>query len=290
MTSIRNIVVGLDFSPGSQAALERALELAVAHGAALRLLHAFDVSAWHSLQGVLQPQRLTTEPPPDVQTRQHLNELAQTLTTRTGLEVQARMYVGSAGSAINSYVNEQAGTLVVIGARAEPGLGSTAAQVLNAPAAPVLVVRRAPTRPYQQLLLAVDLSDVSRVAAALAIRLYPHARHHLLYVLDPARERGVRLDATSEAPVERLQQAMLALAREQLTQLAQALPAPTPHALTTEVLDQVPPRAITERAAALPADCVVVGYGRLSPLSDRLLGNMALHVLQHTLGDVLVVP
>lgn len=59
MTTIRSIVVATDFSPGATAALERAVQLAVAHGASLRLLHAFDVSAWHSLKGVFDPQRLT---------------------------------------------------------------------------------------------------------------------------------------------------------------------------------------------------------------------------------------
>lgn len=293
MTTFRNIVVGTDFSAGAQAAVERAVQLALAHGASLRLLHAFDVSVRHSLKGVFDAKRFTTDVLPDVRTQHRLNELAQALAARTGLEVQARFSVGRADSAINTYAREHAGALVVIGSRADPallGLGSSAAKVLRAPAGPILVVRWAESRPYQQVLSAVDLGDASLALAALAIGLFPGAQHHLLHVLDPAQERAVWMDAQSKEPIERLHQAMLAQASEQLAELVQALPKETVHPLATELLGQVPARAIVERAAALPADCVVVGYGGQDTAGERLLGNMAQHVLQHTLRDVLVVP
>lgn len=293
MTTFRNIVVGTDFSAGSQAAVERAVQLALAHGASLRLLHAFDVSAWHSLKGVFDAKRFTTDLTPDVRAQHHLNEQAQALAARTGLDVQARFSVGRADSAINSYVSEHGSALVVIGSRAEPalvGLGSTVAKVLRAPAGPVLVVRWAESRPYQQVLSAVDLGDASLRAVAFAIRLWPGAHHHLLHALDPARARAVWMDAVSKEPIQELHDKMQAQASDELAQLVQALPKEALHPLSTELLDAAPARAIIERAAALPADCVVVGYGGQGTASERLLGNMAQHVLQHTLRDVLVVP
>ena len=183
MTTIRSIVAATDFSAGSQAAMERALQVALAHGASLRLLHAFDVSARHSLQGVLDPQRLTTDAPPDVRMQRHLNELAQTPAARSGLEVQARFSIGSAESAITAYVTAHATSLVVIASRADPalpGLGSTASKVLRSPACPILVVRWMQARPYDLVLSAVDLDEASMRAAAFAIRLFPAAQHHLL--------------------------------------------------------------------------------------------------------------
>lgn len=293
MTTFRNIVVGADFSAGSQAAVERAVQLALAHGASLRLLHAFDVSAWHSLKGVFDVKRLATDLTPDVRTQRYLNELAQALAARTGLDVQACFSVGRADSAINSYASEHGSALVVIGSRAEPaliGLGSTVTRVLRAPACPVLVVRWAESRPYQQVLSAVDLGDASLRAVAFAIRLLPAAQHHLLHALDPARERAVWMDAVSKEPIEDLHDKMQAQASEELAQLVQALPPEALHPLRTELLAAAPARAITLRAAALPADCVVVGYAGPGTASERLLGNIAQHVLQHTLRDVLVVP
>lgn len=160
MTMIRTIVATTDFSPGSHAVVERAVQLAVAHGALLRLLHAFDVSAWQSLKGVFDPQRLTMRQPPDLRMQRRLSDLAATLATRTGLEVEARFSIGSAHSAINMYVTAHAPSLVVLGSRAEPampGLGSTALKVLRSPACPMLIVRSTESRPYDKVLSAVDM-------------------------------------------------------------------------------------------------------------------------------------
>ena len=44
MTAIRSYVAATDLSPGSNAAVERAVSLAATHGASLRLLHAFAVA------------------------------------------------------------------------------------------------------------------------------------------------------------------------------------------------------------------------------------------------------
>lgn len=45
MTAIRSYAAATDFSPGSNAAVERAVPLAATHGASLRLLHALAVAA-----------------------------------------------------------------------------------------------------------------------------------------------------------------------------------------------------------------------------------------------------
>ena len=45
MTAIRSYLAATHFSPGSNAAFERAVSLAATHGASLRLLHAFAVAA-----------------------------------------------------------------------------------------------------------------------------------------------------------------------------------------------------------------------------------------------------
>ena len=45
MTTIRSLAAATDLSTGSNAAVERAVQLAATHGASLRLLHAFAVAA-----------------------------------------------------------------------------------------------------------------------------------------------------------------------------------------------------------------------------------------------------
>ncbi|NDP39705.1 MAG: universal stress protein [Rhodoferax sp.] len=276
MTPIHNIVVATDFSPGAAAAVDRAVQVALTHGAVLRLLHGFDVSAWHSLQGVFDPRRLAREPPPDVQIKRRLNELSASLATQTGLQVEAHFSVGEADVAIRAYVAAHDTALLVIGARAELsilGLGSTASRLVRAPNCPVLMVRFDPARPYSTMLAAVDLSALAKRAATVAIGLFPAAQHHLALALGPGPQQSVHAQALHD-----------------LDQFARGLSGKAQNPVVAEVLDDVPARAILERAAALAVDCVVVGHHGRDGGTEAQLGSMAQQVLQHTLRDVLLVP
>lgn len=292
MTTIRSIVVTTDFSPGSDAAVERAVQLAQAHGASLRLLHAFDVSAWHSLRGVFDLQRLTVDPPPDVRMQQRLTELASTLATQTGLKVDASFSVGDPESAIKAYATAHTPSLVVIGSRAEPaisGLGSTASKVLRSPACPILIVRSVDTRPYDKVLSAVDMREGSVRAATVALTLFPAAYHHLLFAVELALAPS-RIGGIAKEQIQQILESMHAQATRELSQLAQSLSGLAVHPVAADVADDVPARAIVVRAVELPADCVAVGHHGEGTMSDSPLGSMAQHVLHHTLRDVLVVP
>jgi len=276
MTPIHNIVVATDFSPGAVAAVEQAVQVARTHGAVLRLLHVFDVSAWHSLQGVFDPRRLAREPPPDVQIRRRLNELSASLATQTGLRVEVHFSVGKADTAIQTYVAAHDTALLVIGSRAELsilGLGSTASRLVRAPDCPVLMVRCGPARAYATVLAAVDLSAQAKRAATIAMGLFPAAQHHLTLALGPGPDESVHAQALHD-----------------LGQFAQSLTGKIRHPAISEVVDDVPARAILERAAALPADCVVVGHHGKNGRTEVSIGSIAQQVLQHTLRDVLLVP
>lgn len=290
MTMIRTIVAATDFSPGSHAAVERAVQPAEAHGASRRLLHAFDVSAWHSLKGVFDPQRLTMRPPPDLRMQRRLSDLAA---TRTGLEVEARFSIGSAHSAINMYVTAHAPSLVVLGSRAEPampGLGSTALKVLRSPACPMLIVRSTKSRPCDKVLSAVDMRDGSVRAARAAIRLFPAAHQHLLHAVDPTLELALWMGDVAKEQIRLLHDSMYTKALRQLAQLAQELTREADHQVGAEVVGDVAAQAIVEHAAALPADCMAVGRHGEGTVAERVFGNMAQQVLHHGLRDVLVVP
>lgn len=293
MKTIHSIAAATDFSPGSNAAVERAVQLAVAHGASLRLLHAFDVSAGHSLKGVFDPQRLTRNAPPDVLMRQHLSDLAAALTMQTGLRVETGFSVGNADSAINAYVAAHDVSVVVIGSRAEPamaGLGRTASKLVRSLAYPVLIVRSSGARPYEKVLLAVDMLDGSARVAASALTLFPAAHHHLLHAVDPELERVLGKSPVAKEQMRVQHESMHALAVRQLELLAQEMTTRFKHQVATEVVDDVPSRAIIERAATLHVDCVALGHHGHGGSAERLLGSMVQHVLQHTLRDVLVVP
>jgi nucleotide-binding universal stress UspA family protein len=292
MTTIHSIVATTDFSPGSDAAVERAVQIALANGAPLRLLHAFEVSAWHSLKGVFDAQRLTTDPPPDVRMQQRLTDLAATLADRTGLQVDARFSVGDPDSAIKTYVAAHPTSLVVIASRADPtvpGVGSTASKVVRSPACPVLIVRSSPSRPYGKVLSAVDMREVSMRAAFTAVALFPASHHHLLMAMDPALDHVLRLGDVTKEQARVLQASMHTETVQQLDRLAREL-TEAQHPVAAEVVNALPARAIIEHAQTLPADCVAVGHHGQGALEAFFLGSTAQHVLHHTLRDVLVVP
>lgn len=291
--AIRHILVATDFSPGAAVAVDRAVQLARAHGAGLDLLHVFDVSAWHSLKGVFDAERLTVDPPPDLVTKLRLSDVAATLAADAGLEVRAHFTTGKAAERIVALARERECALVVVGARADSGwlgLGGTASKVVFAPSCPVLTVRLNAALPYERVLIAVDLHEGSLQASQFALRLLPDAHHHALHAVDPALDRHLRIGGLGEEHIRRLHESMRARSRTELRQLAGVLSRGARYPVSVEVLDDVRSHAIVQRAAALPADCVVVGHHGEGALSERWLGNMAQHVLQHTNGDVLVVP
>lgn len=103
--------------------------------------------------------------------QQRLTDFAASLAVQSGLEIGVHFGLGPPAKVIHAYVGSHAGSLVVIGSRAEPalsGLGSTALKVVRRPPCPVLIVRGADDKPYDKILAAVALREGSVRAASLA--------------------------------------------------------------------------------------------------------------------------
>ena len=189
------------------------------------------------------------------------------------------------------FLRAQAVSLVVVGARADPdlaGLGSTASKVVRSPSHPVLIVRPGSAEPATRVLTAVDLREGSVHALGFALALYPAAHHRLLYALAPALDPTAPDDAAGQSPSGN--ESRLARAEHDIQALLLTLAGRTRHPLAADVADDVPERAILVAAGAWPADCVVVGHRGERSAHDSIPGNMAQHVMQYTLVDVLVVP
>jgi len=293
MQALRRVIAATDFSRGSENAIERAVLLAKAHGARLELLHAFDAGAWHALLAIFDVKRLSGELPADILLNERLSALADSLASKTGLEVGAHGGIGEPAEAIASRVSTTDTDLVVIARRsdpASPGVGSTLMHVLQRAPCPVLVVRNAAERGYERVLAAVDLRDVSWRAATMAIAWFPAAQHCLLSAIDPDWEREAMRGRAPQGADDGVAVSLHAQAERQLQRLAHDLCLRPGCHVRSEVVDAAPVRAIVDRAAAWPADCVAVGHHGQGSLAHRLLGSTALDVLHHAACDVLVVP
>ena len=97
----RHIVVATDFSATSVAAVERAAQLALMHGAALCLLHAFDEDARRECKNVLDAERKASGPAPaEQQLLQRLADAAAALAHRLPVEVTTHCEAGPAARVI----------------------------------------------------------------------------------------------------------------------------------------------------------------------------------------------
>lgn len=290
MSTIRSILVATDFSPGSDAAVARAVQLAAAHDATLCVLHAFDASAWRDAA----VRQLNVETMPEDRVRQRLADAATAIARQAGIDVETHFDSGPPQASISAYRAAHPVSLIVVGSRADPavaGLGSTASKVVRSPGRPVLIVRAADAPTTQRVLSAVDLREGSVRALSFALELFPAARHHLLYALDPEPEHTMAVGGLSGEQLQSLHASMYTRADAALQRLAASLSDRALHPVTAEVAEDLPARAILVGAAALPADCVVVGHhGEGTTIPDSIPGNLAQHVIQYTPGDVLVVP
>ncbi len=295
MKPIRRVVVATDFSTGSMHAVERAALLARAHGACLDLLHAFDASAWKSLRAVFDMKHLAGEASREAEQRQRLEALAATLAAQGGLDVESHFGLGVPAEAIDARVKATQAGLVVVARRSDPGAAGasgTLLRVLRSAPCPLLVVRTPAAAAYQRVLTAVDLREVSLRAARLAFELLPQSAHRLLYVIDSAWEHEVWRGRAGAEPFDATLRAIHARDTQRLQALMHdlALPPDVHAAAQVEVVNAVASRGIVERAAAWPADCVVVGRHGHGRVADALLGSTALDVIHHAVCDVLVVP
>jgi nucleotide-binding universal stress UspA family protein len=142
--AIRTILCAVDFSETSDVALEHALSLAEQHGAALVLVHAWQLPAYAIPEGaiVASPQYVS-------QIQSELQKSLDAAVARVSggaVKVSGKLGEGPAHLEVNRLAKELGADLVVIGTHGRTGLshvllGSTAERVVRTCPVPVLTVR-----------------------------------------------------------------------------------------------------------------------------------------------------
>ena len=141
---IRTLVVGTDFSPASEHALQYAVDLAAQLGASVEVVHAFAVPAFNlPIEGaVISPAEYAVQQSSDAQ-----EQLDQQLAGQAarGVPLRGHLRAGTAHEELVHFADEVAADLIVVGTHARRGaahllLGSVAENVVRASRIPVLTV------------------------------------------------------------------------------------------------------------------------------------------------------
>jgi nucleotide-binding universal stress UspA family protein len=289
-----DVLLPTDGSPGAEAAIARALDLARTGGSILHALYVVDTGP--EPPGLAGEHRDTLRAAAEGRGRQAtalVRERAADLDLRTVREIRE----GVPYRQILEYAEEADVDLVVMGTHgrssAEPArLGSTAERVLARADVPVLTVRLAtgdeqPPRSgygmYDEVVVATDGSDAAERAAdhALGIAERYGADVHVVYVLDTSvyeladAERSIvgLLEGGGENAVERV----ATEARER------NLP------VETHVLRGAPARTVLDYADGVEADLLALGTRGLAGQGERFLGSTTRRVLGRADCPVLTV-
>lgn len=155
MVSVKRILVPVDFSASSRAALNHALQLAEAFGASVEVLHVHEASAF------IGPDSLVLLPPVSYSTRwdeardEVLRELDQFLALDNVPGVQVKVEPGVPGDVIPAVARADGIDLIVMGTHGRSGLsrlivGSVAESVMRKANCPVMTLRIPSSRPVRE--------------------------------------------------------------------------------------------------------------------------------------------
>lgn len=148
MKSIQRILFATDFSAASEAAFERALDLAKDNGAQLLVTHAYEPPSRLSLDGYVLPQVYDEfETALKDEAEKQLSPLVSRA-GKAGVKARALLVKGIPFRAIARAAKANDADLVVMGTHGRTGvarlfLGSVAARVISTAPCPVLTVRAA---------------------------------------------------------------------------------------------------------------------------------------------------
>lgn len=274
MLETRHIVIGVDFSPGSIAALRegvRLVRIGVGQATALNVLEPKNIEMLEGYAPKMVDLRAEFSARAEVKWR----ELSAEIGPIPGLKFLSP--IGSAASTLLEYTSPLTNTILVLGINSSdpfiPGAGVVASQCVRYAQCPVLLVAPKFVGPCRHILLATDFSATAAVACRWADEAAQHdrAQFTVLHVrtgrdLDiAAAEHRLRSFVKDHAPLAG------SSARCVVKEGAQR------------------GRAIADFASDEHVDLIVMGRRGHSPIRHLLVGSTAERVLKKIACNVLLL-
>jgi nucleotide-binding universal stress UspA family protein len=271
------IIIGVDGSDGSRAALRWAARTAAAQGAGLRA-----VAAWQYPASAVTPAGPARLPGPEDMDEQSCDEVR--VVVREELEADAdRVEVeagrGPAASVLLGVAARADADMLVVGARGRGGfagllLGSVSQECVEHSPCPVVVLRGEPDPSDGPIMVGLDGSE--------------GATRALDWAIDLADATGATIVAV-HAPMLGANNAMMDAAREALERWCAPIGArAVPHEMRIEQGDA---RTVLEHVAdEAGASLLVVGTRGLGAVRGLLLGSVAGYIARYSKRPIAVVP
>lgn len=283
---MKRIVVATDFSSRSDAAVQRAAQLASHFAATLRIVHVVDAD--------LPPRLVEAERGAAAGL---LDELAVALRASHRLEcVVSVVTADEAFVGVLQTAHDDGADLLVVGAHRRRILldifvGTTAERIIRKSTVPVLMANSPPLGGYRHALIAVDLSETSNEALLAARRLdwLGAPRRTALHVFDTPATSLLARTGVDESKMQASLAQEHRRAHGELRALLERLEMPF---VDTRVapLNEDTSVAIRRCANDEAADVVVVATHGRGGIAKVLLGTVAQELLRSTEQDVLVAP
>jgi nucleotide-binding universal stress UspA family protein len=273
MIDCRTVLAVTDFSSSSTNAAWRAAMVAASHNASLGLLHVVPRGA----------------PVDAAQAR--LSTLGEGLRRQFGVGVSWQALQGDALT--ESVQAARRADLLVLGSQRRNALaslllGTPAERLIRMARVPVLVVKREAERPYQRLLVPVQLSDDARSLVGTALDFARGAAVEVFHALGVRHEISLRASDVPEAVLRRNRDRAAGRARASLDEMIDAAGG-KPRARSAIGFGHAASVALYKEAVMAP-DLVVIGKRHRSAFADFFLGSVTQRVLADSRADVLVWP
>jgi nucleotide-binding universal stress UspA family protein len=283
------ILVPVDFSTHSRAAIERALAWAQVSDAEVRLLHAMytlPVTLEYSISEQVWADLRASE-------AAELAKLVAEFAGR-GVSISTRMEERDPADAIRAVAREPGVELIVMGSHGRRGLdrmllGSVAERTVQGASVPVLIVRDSESgarREVRSILFATDFSDDAEHAER-EVRKWALRLGASVEIFHAIRETAVLFAPYAVAGSSDWDGEMKEAAERRIESVRQRFEEAGVRS-TTRIVYGLASEEIVQHAEETSVDLIATGTRGYSPFQRFVLGSVAQRVLRHAPCDVLV--
>ncbi len=289
MSEIDNVLVGIDFSDGCRAALKQGVRIAAANQAKLHVFHVIDDNVVQQLFSLLPGKSSVVRAQVVADARNHLTDWARKVAP-TGQFASISVDVGRPARVAVQKVEDVSADLLIVGIKSSTagfGAGSVARKAIQKAPTRVLLVHPNKDDAFARVLVGVDFSGTSKLAAeqAAPIASKDGATLHIVHVFRPPwKVLHYRAPSVGTSPDFQRQftDALIFRLRAFTSELSG-----DPECHLQEGMNYG--SGILECARELGADLVVVGTQGHTNLRQVILGSTADQVLRETDLSVLAI-